>query len=122
MLRNATYIAIAAFLVGSSYLHWHMGMDHELFISVVLGCVAGIIVGLITEYYTGGTPVRKMAEISRSGAATNIIYGLSIGMESTVAPVIILIIRCIICSLSMAAAYLVFLLQRLQCLQPLVLP
>ena len=53
---------------------------------------AGIVIGAITEYYTGGTPVKNIAESSRSGAATNIIYGLSVGMESTVAPVIILAI------------------------------
>ena len=45
---------------------------------------------MITEYYTGGTPVVRTAESSRTGAATNLIYGLSVGMESTVAPVIIL--------------------------------
>jgi K(+)-stimulated pyrophosphate-energized sodium pump len=90
MLRVANYIAIV-FLIAMTYFYLaFMGMDQALFISVVLGCVAGIIVGLITEYYTGGTPVIRTAESARSGAATNIIYGLSVGMESTVAPVIIL--------------------------------
>ena len=90
MLRVANYIAIA-FLIATSYFYLaYTGIDQALFISVVLGCVAGIIVGLITEYYTGGSPVIKTAESARSGAATNIIYGLSVGMESTVAPVIIL--------------------------------
>ena len=69
-------------------------LDQALFISIVLGCVAGIIVGLITEYYTGGNRLRKIAESARSGAATNIIYGLSVGMESTVAPVIIFPLLC----------------------------
>jgi len=90
MLRNATYIAIAVFLA-ISYVYFAMtnlGMD--LYISVALGCASGIIVGLITEYYTGGTPVRKTAEAAVSGAATNVIYGLSVGMESIVAPVILL--------------------------------
>ena len=90
MLRVANYIAIAFLIVTSYFYLAYTGMDQALFISVVLGCVAGIIVGLITEYYTGGSPVRKTAESARSGAATNIIYGLSVGMESTVAPVIIL--------------------------------
>ena len=90
MLRVANYIAIVFLMVMTYFYLAYMGMDQALFISVVLGCVAGIIVGLITEYYTGGAPVRKTAESARSGAATNIIYGLSVGMESTVAPVIIL--------------------------------
>lgn len=90
MLRVANYISII-FLIGATYFYLaYTGMDQALFISVVLGCVAGIIVGLITEYYTGGKPVIKTAESARSGAATNIIYGLSVGMESVVAPVVIL--------------------------------
>jgi K(+)-stimulated pyrophosphate-energized sodium pump len=90
MLRNATYVAIVFFLlVAYGYMNY-MGIEMSLFNSVVLGCVSGIMVGLITEYYTGGTPVRKVAESSQTGAATNIIYGLSVGMESTVLPVILL--------------------------------
>lgn len=90
MLRNATYIAIAAFL-GLTYAYMsNQNIDINLFYAVVLGCVSGIVIGLITEYYTSGTPVANVAKSSQSGAATNLIYGLSVGMESTVAPVIIL--------------------------------
>jgi len=90
MLRNATYIAIVLFLAGSYYYLGTIGVGPSLFISIILGCISGIVIGLITEYYTAGKPIEKLAESSRSGAATNLIYGLSIGMESTVAPVVIL--------------------------------
>lgn len=93
MLRNATYVAIAAFAAFAYAYMSYMGImtNHsELYWSVIIGCLAGIIVGIITEYYTGGSPVIKIAESSLSGAATNLIYGLSVGMESTVLPVIIL--------------------------------
>jgi K(+)-stimulated pyrophosphate-energized sodium pump len=90
MLRNASYIAIAVFLALSYYYLTANGMDMTLFTSIFLGCFSGIVIGLITEYYTGGGPVERLADISRSGAATNIIYGLSIGMESTALPVMIL--------------------------------
>jgi K(+)-stimulated pyrophosphate-energized sodium pump len=90
MLRNATYVAIAFLLVCSYGYMAYMGIAIGLFYAVVLGCAAGVIVGLVTEYYTSGKPVRDVAESAQSGAATNIIYGLSVGMESTVLPVIIL--------------------------------
>ncbi len=52
--------------------------------------VAGIVIGLITEYYTSSTPVNRVAESCRTGAATNIINGLAVGMESVVAPVVMI--------------------------------
>lgn len=90
MLRNATYVAIAGFLVGTYCYLSYVGIGSELFYTIVLGCLSGVVIGSIAEYYTSGSVVEKVAGSARSGAATNIIYGLSVGMESTVAPVIVL--------------------------------
>jgi len=90
MLRYATFIAIIFFAGFSSAYLYVMDLDLQLIVAIILGCLAGIVIGLITEYYTGGQPVINIANSSRSGAATNLIYGLSVGMESTVLPVILL--------------------------------
>lgn len=65
-----------------------------IFMSTIVGLVAGVGIGMITEYYTGlgKKPVRKIAEQSLTGAATNIIAGLGTGMISTAIPVILIAI------------------------------
>ena len=91
-LRTGTYIS-AVFIIIASYfaikylLPEHMG----LYGSIISGLVAGVLIGAITEYFTSDTykPTKKLAESSETGAATVIISGLSLGMLSTVAPVLI---------------------------------
>ena len=52
------------------------------------GTFGGVIIGLVTEYYTGGAPVRKIAGQGETGPATVITTGLAIGLESVVVPIL----------------------------------
>ncbi|MCH2100896.1 MAG: sodium-translocating pyrophosphatase [Planctomycetes bacterium] len=66
----------------------------NLFITVMAGLVAGVLIGKITEYYTAFEfkPVKSIASQSETGEATNIIAGLGVGMKSTAIPVILIVI------------------------------
>ncbi|RJP80377.1 MAG: sodium-translocating pyrophosphatase [Candidatus Zixiibacteriota bacterium] len=77
-----------------------------IFLATVAGLAAGIAIGLITEYYTSESrgPARKLAKQSETGAATNIIAGLGLGMFSTALPVIAIAIA-IVASYSFAGLY-----------------
>ncbi|TGN04159.1 sodium-translocating pyrophosphatase [Leptospira dzoumogneensis] len=66
----------------------------NVYISLIVGLFSGMFIGLITEYYTSHSykPVREVVDASKTGAATNIIYGLALGYQSSVVPVILLVI------------------------------
>ena len=66
--------------------------DDQVFYAILLGLVVGGLMSIITEYYTamGKRPVNSIVKQSSTGHATNIIGGLSVGMESTVLPIIVL--------------------------------
>ena len=93
-LRTGTYIASGLIAVCAWFaVHWLLPADHALgvFIAVISGLVAGMAIGAITEYYTSDTykPTQALSASSETGSATVIISGLSLGMLSTVAPVVI---------------------------------
>jgi len=75
--------------VGNLKYHLH---PWQAFVCVTMGAVGGLIIGLVTEYYTSHSykPVREVAMSCKTGAATNMIYGIALGYKSAIIPVIIL--------------------------------
>jgi len=91
-LRLGTYISAVLVVAGAYVIVRLLLPEHiGIYAAVLSGLVAGVLIGAITEYFTSDSyrPTRNLASSSETGAATVIISGLSLGMLSTVAPVII---------------------------------
>jgi len=87
-LRIGTIGAALLFIVVSLLVIKLAGVATGVWGAVLSGTVGGIVVGLITEYYTGGKPVEHLAKSGETGPATVMIAGLALGMESVVVPVL----------------------------------
>ena len=86
-LRMGTIGSAVLFIVTSYFLIDFLDVSNSIWVAVLMGSFGGIIIGLVTEYYTAGKPIRDIAESGKTGAATVMIKGLAIGMQSVVIPV-----------------------------------
>ena len=93
-LRFGTIGSAVVFIIASFFLVKHLGVSSGVWAAVLIGSIGGIIVGLVTEYYTGGAPVKKIAKGGETGSATIMIAGLATGMQSVAIPVFTIV--CII--------------------------
>ena len=86
-LASSLITIIAGFFLSNSILE-----SYKPFIAILSGLVVGLIIAKITEYYTSGDykPVQRIAKESETGASTNIIGGLSVGMMSTAGPLVVI--------------------------------
>jgi len=85
-LRFGTIGSAIIFIGGAYFLVQAMGGANGIWVAVLVGAIGGIVVGLVTEYYTGGAPVRKIAKDGETGPATVMISGLATGMQSVAIP------------------------------------
>ena len=99
-LRRGTYISSIIVAVGSFFIvRFLLGSENiGVYFSILSGLLAGILIGFFTEYYTSDNykPTKNLADMSKTGPATIIIGGLSLGMVSTAIPVIIVSISVLI--------------------------
>jgi len=91
-LRYGTIGSAVVFVIASYFLINLMGVSSGVWIAVLTGSVGGIVVGLVTEYYTGGSPVEKIAKDGETGSATVLISGLATGMQSVAIPVLTIVL------------------------------
>ena len=87
-LRAGTLGAAVLFIALSYPALGVLGVGVGVWLAVLAGAVGGIVIGLVTEYFTAGAPVRHIAASSETGSATVMIHGMAVGMQSVVVPVL----------------------------------
>jgi K(+)-stimulated pyrophosphate-energized sodium pump len=92
------------FILAGYFVVNMLGVSSNIWWSVLFGAAGGVVIGLITEYYTSSTPVVRIAEAGQTGPATVMITGLAVGMQSVVIP-ILTICAIIYVSTSLAGLY-----------------
>lgn len=91
-LRIGTFLSAGLCVAGAAGLDYFIFGNFNLFFAVLMGITAGVVIGQMTEYYTSSSfrPVKIIAQQSTTGAATNILSGMAVGMKSTAGPIIVI--------------------------------
>lgn len=87
-LRIGMVVTPVLFLFAAWFVIDHVGVSVSVWLAVLMGSVGGVVIGLVTEYYTSAKPIRRIAEAGNTGPATVMITGLANGMQSVVVPLL----------------------------------
>ncbi|MCH2568807.1 MAG: sodium/proton-translocating pyrophosphatase, partial [Pseudomonadales bacterium] len=87
-LRMGHQISAVALIIAAYFLTDMVGISIWVFWAIVAGTAGGILIGVVTEYYTAKGPVVRIAESGKTGTATVMITGLAVGMQSVVIPIL----------------------------------
>ena len=97
-LRVGTVCASLIFIAAAAGVVTWVDVNLAVWGSVLVGSVGGIVIGVVTDYYTSGKPIRKIAQGGETGPATVMITGLSVGMQSVTIPILMLCVIIIVSS------------------------
>ncbi len=97
---------VGASAVFAGLFFYATSFNPSLFLASMVGIVATVLIGAITEYYTAKeyAPVQEVANAAKSGAGTNLISGLAVGMQSTALPLLVVVLS-IIAAYALAGVY-----------------
>jgi K(+)-stimulated pyrophosphate-energized sodium pump len=90
IINNLGILSGLVCMIATYFLSQYLLQNISVFYTVSVGIGCGILIGIITNYYTSKTPMKLMAKTSMSGAAPNILSGISYGMESTCLTIVVI--------------------------------
>ena len=103
-LRIGMIVSPVLFIGAAWFVIGNVGVSAAIWWSVLAGAVGGVVIGLVTEFYTSSLPVQRIAKAGETGPATVMITGLAVGMQSVVVP-LLAICAIIFVSTSLAGLY-----------------